>query len=157
MPRVDRPQPPTGPLKKGAPAGASQTAPLGPKPVPDAIAISIDARVRLGKDNKPEIVLEGVEVDGADVQASAEVEKNMQGRRKGLREQVTAQVVQAIAEQVAKAVAPTLEHELEAALRAENLPADLADDLARQTVPEIAKIIAAKIAEKVKVSYSLGR
>lgn len=159
MSRIDRPASlSTGPLRKdSAGLGVGQTGPLAPKPARDAIAISVDARVRLGKDNKPEIVLDGVAVDGAEVTAQAEVEKNMQGRRAGVRAQVTKQVVQAIAEQVAKAIVPTLEQELSSALAAEHLPASMASDLARQAVPEIAKVVAAKIAEQVKVSYTLGR
>lgn len=153
MSPIDGTPPPTGPLKKPQPAaGAPKTAPLAPKSARDAIAISVDARVRLNKENKPEVVLEGVAVDGVDAKAQAEVEKNMKGRGKGVRDQVTQQVVKAISEQVAIAVMPKLEHELGQALEAEHLPASLAADLARQVTPEIAKIVAAKIAEQVKIT-----
>lgn len=151
MSRIDRSQPSTGPLKRAEVGGAPRTAPLGPKSPSDAINISVDARVRLGKDDKPEVVVDGLTVDGVDAQAQAAVEKNMAGRRKGLREQITAQVVQQIAQQVALAVVPTLESELGSALAAEHLPASLAADLARQAAPEIAKIVAERIAEQVKL------
>jgi hypothetical protein len=156
MSRIDRSQPPTGPLERKAAA----TGPIAPEAVAkranDAINISVDARVRLNKENKPEVVLDGVVVDGVDAKAQAEVEKNMKGRRPGLRQQVTQAVVEQIAAQVAQAIAPTLEQKLEEALVAEHLPAGLADDLARQTIPELAKIVAAKIAENAKVSYKVG-
>lgn len=152
MSRIDPSQPPTGPLRKAEVSGAPKTAPLGPKAPSDAINISVDARVKLGKDNKPEVVVDGLTVEGVDAQAQAAVDKNLQGRRKGLREQITAQVVQQIAQQVALAVMPKLESELGNALEAEHLPASLAADLARQTAPEIAKLVAAKIAEKVTIT-----
>lgn len=158
MPPIERTPPTTGPLRTApAPAPAASpgpTAPTAPKREPDAVSISIDARVKLGDDNKPEVVLEDVEVNGLDV--STQVEKNMKGRRKGLRDQVTEQVVKAIAEQVAHAITPVLSEKLESALRQEGLPAGMAGDLARQAVPEIAKIVAAQLAKEVKVSYSIG-
>lgn len=155
MSRIERPAAATGPLKKAAVTGPPATGPLGKKADPDAINISVDARVRLGKDNKPELVLEDLTVTGADVQAAAAVESNMAGRRAGVRQQITRAVVLQIAEQVAAAIVPVLAEKLEAALVAEHLPASLAADLAKQAVPEIARVVAAQIAQKVTITTSI--
>lgn len=151
MDRINTP-PHTG-LNPGKyqPRKQSRPEPTTPAPEQDRISVSIDARVKLGKDNRPEVVLEGVEVDGLDV--SSQVDANMQGRRAGLRDQITRAVADAVAKQVAEAIVPVLEDKLESALEAEGLPAGLADDLAREAVPEIAGIIARRLAEEAKVSY----
>lgn len=160
VPRIERAQPTTGPSPKGAPA-PSQPVEATPGPTPaaqDRIQISVDARVKLGEDKKPEVVLEDVEVNGIDV--SSQVERNMAGRRSGLRERVTAQVAKAIADQVAQALVPVLEDKLEGALVAEGLPPSLSDELAKKTVPELSRLIAQHLAEQAaaqaKISYKLG-
>jgi hypothetical protein len=156
MSRIDRSQPITIPLARSGGAAPAEAAPAPSSPTQptDAIKISVDARVKLGEDKKPKVVLEDVEVDGVDV--GTQVDANMKGRRKGLRDQVTQAVVKAVAEQVATAIAPMLEQKLEDALKQEQLPPSLAHDLADQTVPELSKIVARRLAEQVKVSYKLG-
>jgi hypothetical protein len=162
VPRIERAQPTTGPSPKGAAApSAPVEATPGPAQAPqeqDRIQISVDARVKLGADKKPEVVLEDVEVNGIDV--NSQVERNMAGRRSGLRERVTAQVAKAIADQVALALVPVLEDKLEGALTAEGLPPSLSDELAKKTVPELSRLIAQHLAEQAaaqaKISYKLG-
>ena len=157
MPRIDKPAPTTGPLKARAASQAPRETPA-PKPAGDGISISMDARVKLGENQKPEVVLEGVTVEGDALEqhVEANVERNLRNVRKGLRakvaEQVTEQVVQAIASQVAQAITPVMEQKLKDALEAENLPASLASQLTREVVPTITALVAEQLAKNVEIS-----
>lgn len=116
----------------------------------DAFHISIDARARLGKDNKPEVVVEDLQVEGGAV--ADQVEARAKGRTAGVRDQITQQVVAAIAQQVAKAIEPVLEQKLADALVQEHLPASLAHELAVKTMPQISAAVAQQLAQQVKIT-----
>jgi hypothetical protein len=135
----------TTPLPTGAPVPEKPA-----KRATDAISISIDARARLGKDNQPEVVVEGMTVDGGGV--ADQVEARAKGHAAGVRNQITQQVVAAIAEQVAKAIEPVLEAKLASCLAEEHLPPQLAHELALKTMPQIAQAVAQQLARQVKLT-----
>jgi hypothetical protein len=147
--------PPGAPLPRNTtPLPVNAPAPKPAKPQTDAFHISIDARARLGKDQKPEVVVENMVVDGGDVQEQIDV--RAKGKSAGVQRQIAEKVVAAIAEQVAHQIEPVLEEKLASALEAEHLSPQLAHEVALKCMPQIAQVIAQQLAQKVKVSYSLG-